>query len=305
MINFSILNFTFSFSSIVLLMKIILFSFWFSIGVWMYFYNPKFKKFVDTTSWYEMFIIIYLLFLIINGLFYLTSNLISDMLLVSYNLDFEITNHLAGESSGNNNPIPKGESVTKTNSSSSGATASDGAIMTAALVAGSQLDKNMPSTSGKVTATGLGVALGGTAIVIKNVAGNISSQLGKFNLIGSEDLQEVLSSLFNLSGNNGLDLLNLILFCNSISVTLTLSLFYLLFCSYTDEHKLKRVLLKIFPLILVNFYFKAYMAVKKRSLILIVILLLLILFSNYLTYYYLGFYIENLDKIVEIYFKKQ
>lgn len=295
-------------------MKIILFSFWFSIGVLMYFYNPKFKKFVDTTSWYEMFIIIYLLFLIINGLFYfLTFNFIGEMLLVSYNLDFEISNpyHFAGESSGNNNPSSSttlGDSVTKTDSSSSGTTASDGAIMTAALVAGSQLAKTMPSTSGKLAATGLGVALGGTAIVIKNVAGNISSasqQIGKINLIGSEDLQGVLSSLFNLSGNNGLDLLNLIHFCNSISVTLTLSLFYLLFCSYTDEHKLKRVLLKIFPLILVNIYFKAYMAVKKRSLILIVILLLLILFSNYLTYFYLGFYIENLDKIVEIYFKKQ
>ncbi len=136
------------------------------------------------------------------------------------------------------------------------------------------------------------------------MAGNVSSQLGKNNLIGTGNLQEVLSSLFNLSGNNGLDLLNLIHFCNSISVTLTLSLFYFLFCSYTDEHKLKQVLLKIFPLALVNFYFKTYMAIKKRSLILIVIILLLILFSNYLTYYYLGFYIENLDKIVEIYFKK-
>jgi len=257
-----------------------------------------------------MFIIIYLLFLIINGLSFLTSRFIGEMLLVSYNLDFEVSNpyHLAGESSGNINPSSSttlGDSVTKTDSSSSGATASDGAIMAAALVAGSQLAKNMPSTTGKVAATGLGIALGGTAIIIKNVSGNISSQIGKNKLIGSEDLHEVLSSLFNLSGNNGLDLLNLIHFCNSISVTLTLSLFYLLFCLYTDEHKLKRVLLKIFPLILVNFYFKAYMALKKRSLILIVIILLLILFSNYLTYFYLGFYIENLDKIVEIYFKKQ
>lgn len=124
----------------------------------MYFYNPKFTKFVDTTSWYEMFIIIYLLFLIINGLFYLTSNLISEMLLVSYNFDLEITNHLARESSGNNVPNPKGESVTKTNSSSWGATASDGAIMTSALVAGSQLAKSMPTSSGKVGATAAGVA---------------------------------------------------------------------------------------------------------------------------------------------------
>jgi hypothetical protein len=131
-----------------------------------------------------MFIIIYLLFLTINGIFYFTSYLISDMLVISNNLDLDITNPCgaASDNSGNNNTQGN---VNKTNSNTLDITASDGAIMTTALVAGSQLAKTLPSTAGKVGHTIGGVCLGGTAIVIKNVCGNISSQIGKNNLIDS------------------------------------------------------------------------------------------------------------------------
>jgi hypothetical protein len=87
--------------------------------------------------------------------------------------------------------------------------------MTAGIYAGTQVAKNIPSTAGKVGAVLGGAAVGAGAIVIKNVAGNVSENIGSNKFITSSDKAiDVLKSFFNLSGNDGLDLLYLIQYFN-------------------------------------------------------------------------------------------
>ena len=72
---------------------------------------------------------------------------------------------------------------------------------------------------------------------------------------------------------------------------------------YINENILREKMLKIFPGFIVNYYMKIFIKIKKNSFILILILLLLSLFAKYLAYYYLGFFIDNIDKIIDVYFK--
>jgi hypothetical protein len=88
-----------------------------------------------------------------------------------------------------------------------------------------------------------------------------------------------------------------------LDIGLTISIFYFLFCLYTNENILREILLKLFPAFIVDYYMKIFIIIKKNSFILILILLLLSLFAKYLAYHYLGFFIDNIDKIIEVYFK--
>lgn len=70
------------------------------------------------------------------------------------------------------------------------------------------------------------------------------------------------------------------------------------------ENKLENLLLQIFPKIIVTFYIKTLKAFKKSGLIIIICLFFLLLISNLYEYHYLNYYISNIDKIIDFYFKK-
>ena len=136
--------------------------------------------------------------------------------------------------------------------------AGDAGVMTAGIYAGKQLAKYMTNT-GAV----LGGA-GGGAIIIMIVSDNVSVNIGSNKFIpSSDDAIEVLKSFFNLSGNDGLDLLYLIQYFNWLDIGLTISIFYFLFCLYTNENTLREILLKIFPAFIVNYYMKIFIIIKK------------------------------------------
>lgn len=230
-----------------------------------------------------MFLIIYLSIIVINFLFYFIFSFISEvyMLFNNFEASFYLTD-LIGNLSGSYAEIGGNNSGTANSTTTNGntyITSSDGSIMISGIIAvrRSQLAKQLPTTVGKVSATVGGILIGGTAIVIKNILSNISSYLrsaGKSQFISSVDNIEIIKSFFNLSVNNGLDLLNLIQICNAINITIILSMFYILFCLLTDKNRIRQIIFKIIQLILENYY----MSVVKISLI--VILLLLNLFSN-------------------------
>lgn len=289
------------------LIKLIMLVVWGFIGFLLYNKSSIFKKFIDNRSLHEIILVTYFTILIIYIILNLSFDLFTQFYIVSNcieSIDFSwFTGEGANAGSSGVNSNSSGVSNTSSNIPYA-SWAGDVGIMTAGIYAGSQVAKNIPSTAGKKGVILSGAAVGAAGIVVKNVAGNVSENIGKNNFITSSDKAiEVLKSFFNLSGNNGLDLLNLIQICNGINISLLISMFYLLFCLCTDENKIRLFIFKIFPLFMANYFLKIYTAVKKRSLILIVILLLLNLFSNYLAYYYLGFFIDNIDKIVELYFK--
>ena len=61
---------------------------------------------------------------------------------------------------------------------------------------------------------------------------------------------------------------------------------------------------KFLPLIIVRFYVRSIHYFKKSSFIILICLLFILLVLSYLSYYYLGFFINNLDGIINLYFKK-
>ena len=72
--------------------------------------------------------------------------------------------------------------------------------MTTAVAGGFKLAKKAPSTAGKRAAVAGGIAAGASAIVVKNLANNVSSDLGKPNkFISNNDLINVLNDMFNLT----------------------------------------------------------------------------------------------------------
>nr|YP_025849.1 hypothetical protein 14 [Moniliophthora perniciosa]AAQ74304.1 hypothetical protein 14 [Moniliophthora perniciosa] len=183
--------------------------------------------------------------------------------------------------------------------------AADSALVSTAIYAGTQIAKSVPSTSGK-TSTVAGAGIGGTVLVAaKNIAGNLSDNIGKSKFISSDEITEIVRSVLSLSGNDGLDLLCLIQKLSSLEMYLIISSFYILFCLYTEENTIRNFLLKvkIIPLFLVDYYIKIYKNVKKNGFILLFLLLLLSLIFNYYCIHYLGFFIENIDDIIKIYFK--
>ena len=184
--------------------------------------------------------------------------------------------------------------------------ASDGAIMTT--IGGFKLAQKVPSTAGKVAAVAGGIAAGASAIVVKNLANNVSSDLGKPNkFISNNDLINVLNDMFNLTPagrNNGLDLLNMIHFIQGLQLMFVIIITYNFLLSRVNETAVEKWLGKFLPLIIVRFYVRSINYFKKSSFIILICLLFILLVLSYLSYYYLGFFINNLDGIINLYFKK-
>lgn len=66
---------------------------------------------------------------------------------------------------------------------------------------------------------------------------------------------------------------------------------------------LENLLKKIFPLKLVNYFIKYIILLKKLNKFNILALLIFLLIANWYTYYYLNFFVVNIDEIVRLYFK--
>jgi hypothetical protein len=98
--------------------------------------------------------------------------------------------------------------------------------MTAALAGGIKWAQKSPSVAGKMAILASGVALGAGAIVSKNVAGNLSENLGKDAIKSKLSSDSILSDLFNLTGNSVLDLLTLIQFFQSCQMYLLILIIY-------------------------------------------------------------------------------
>ena len=140
---------------------------------------------------------------------------------------------------------------------------------------------------------------------MKNIISNILQR--------SKDLSQIYflfgfmkpeNSLYTNTGNNAIDLLNLIQVLNKTSLLILFLIIYNFFIQLINVNKLELFLVKYLPLKLVNFYIKSLNLVQRSSSLIIKIFFILLLISNFLSYYYLYFFISNIDAIIEFYFRK-
>lgn len=85
---------------------------------------------------------------------------------------------------------------------------------------------------------------------------------------------------------------------------LIMSICYNLLLLNISEDRVENLLLKILPSKIVKLYIKSVRVLKKSGFIFIICLLILLLISNLYSYYYLDFFISNLDGIIKLYFSK-
>ena len=273
--------------------KLMLFSFWFYFGLFAFnnLITNKLRSKILKIGFIKLFFIFFVIFL-----FWL--NLVETLLQFYLPLDSWITSDYIWmadnkTTSGSNTPTPS-------NSNNAG----DAAIMAVALGGASIIAANTATPQGKTAVLAGGVALGATAIVAKNIASNLSSEIGKTKKFISDDLTHYLNDMFELTGNNAIDLLNIIYLFQKLQFCFVIFTLYNFVLGNINEVKLESFLVKILPFKLVKLYIRSLIYFKKSSNIIVLSLLILLVISNYLSYYYLGFFIENLDSIINLYFKK-
>ena len=273
--------------------KLMLFSFWFYFGLFAFnnLITNKLRSKILKIGFIKLFFIFFVIFL-----FWL--NLVETLLQIYLPLDSGITSDYIWmadnkSTSGSNTPTPS-------NSNNAG----DAAIMAVALGGASKIAANTATPQGKTAVLAGGVALGATAIVAKNIASNLRSEIGKTKKLISDDLTQYLNDMFELTGNNAIDLLNIIYLFQKLQFCFVIFTLYNFVLGNINEVKLESFLVKILPFKLVKLYIRSLIYFKKSSNIIVLSLLILLVISNYLSYYYLGFFIENLDSIIKLYFKK-
>jgi hypothetical protein len=212
----------------------------------------------------------------------------------------------SNSSSSNQNQNENNKTLYKKSSSTAliSSKAADAAIMTTALSASKALMIKAPNLHSKAVIAGSSIMLGATAIIAKNVASNLSFDLGskKNKFI---DLESSLAKFFELTGNSVTDLLILINYMQFLQlIILCFTLYYFILFNISED-KIEFYLMKIFPNIIVSFLIKNVKLLKKTGFILLIILLLFSIISGYLVLNYLDFFLINFDDICEYYIENK
>nr|QTG38673.1 hypothetical protein [Ganoderma sp. TQC-2021a] len=175
--------------------------------------------------------------------------------------------------------------------------------MVAAMAGAYKLAQKSPSVAGKLWVGGIGA--GAVVIATKNISNNLSIDIGKTNLISNSNLMDTLKDMLNLTGNNALDLLNLIQHFQRLQLFfIFFFISYNLLFSKLNIVRLESLLGKLLPAKIVGWYVKSLTIFQNSSFIILICLIILLSICNYYSYYYLGFFIEHLDATIEYYFNK-
>ena len=214
--------------------------------------------------------------------------------------------HIIGENSSNSNNIPN-KTTSASPSTTQAADHGNCVLMGLVISAGLKLAQTQPTVAGKVGAVAAAVALGSGSIIAKNVSHNLSKDLGTKFISHISNSYIDYSVIFGveLTGNNALDLLNIILKFNGISIIILLMILYNYVLSKIDINYFSQVISQYLSSKYVNYIIKILTKIQKSINIIIILLFILLLASLMLSYYYLDFFINNLDKIIEVYFTKK
>jgi hypothetical protein len=86
---------------------------------------------------------------------------------------------------------------------------------------------------------------------------------------------------------------------------LLILIIYYIFLYNIKESIIENKLIKILPFKIVSVFMKSLNLFKKSGLIIIICLFILLLVSTYLSIHYLDFFVNNFDKICELYLKNK
>nr|QCI56462.1 hypothetical protein [Hypsizygus marmoreus] len=278
--------------------KIALFSFWFCIGLYSYTYLFKgkyssiLKLYIIKLNIIELILVLFTLFFCFSFIFlsmtdsYLTSELFN----LEYRLNVSDINTGDNSESGNTAPSSNNssslnndskDSATSSNTTSSSNTSNtskssrsfgkqskggDSLIMATALGSGIKLAAHQPSLVGKAGVLVGSIGLGAGAIAAKNLSSNMSDNLGRDKFFPLEDN---ILDMFNLTGNDAIDLLILIRYFHRLQLIFLFLIIYNSFMLYIDEKKTKTLLSNILPANIVQLFMKSLIIIKKSGLILI------------------------------------
>ena len=284
--------------------KICLFLFWFTLSIYSYIHLlPQIlKNKINKLNFVELFVIVFTLFMVL----YLFEDILYSYF-PSIHLDYSIFNHLDSVKDGSNSTSNL-VSPTPNSGQGTGYWESDkianSAIISAGIAGGFQLAQKVPSVAGKIACVTGGLMVGAGGAILNTCSDDIANSLKPNNIIASNDIYNILVNVFNLTGNSALDLLKIILYFQKLEFTFLILALYNILLSHIDEIRLEKFLVKFLTIQIVKWYIKSIVIFKKTSLIVLICLIILTLVSNYYSYYYLNFFLENLEEILNIYFKK-
>lgn len=207
---------------------------------------------------------------------------------LNYNIDINFISYMTDNTS---------NTTSASNNSSYTGTPTDGVIMATALAGGMKAAQTQPTVAGPKDAAvaAITLAAGATAISIKNIAGNLSSEIGKSKskfMFNSENSNENIANMLNISltGNDLYDLLQFIHLINLLTLISVAFAFYYFFISRIDVEWIVKRLNKIITNTLVLNYLTRFINYTKKSSSLLMFLFLILVFSCcYISYYYTGF----------------
>jgi len=303
-----------------ILILIIKFCVWLNIGIIIYnkLSNTKngFLNFIFLTiqnlKFFELFMIIFTLLISLSFLSQLLYLILEHLTInntnIIYNWAANTTNTVnATDLTNTENTINATNTVNSTTNPSIKFVVfriENSAIMATGLGVGAKIAQLCSTLVGKVTGVALGLATGTSGIFLKNVAESVNIEIFKNNFIPID-----ISNFFNLTGNNAVDLLNVIQFCQYGQIITLLFIFYYFLIININETKLDSFFNKYLPSSFNNnfkiYIFKYINYLKKASFFLLIYFFLLLIILTYLSYYYLDFFIKNLYDIVELYLKNK
>lgn len=178
-------------------------------------------------------------------------------------------------------------------------------IVAAGLAGGLKLAQGSPTLAGKAGAIATGLVVGGIGVAGVNIIDNLTEDIGKKKILISEitELSQILQDLFNLTGNNGLDLLIIIHHSQRVQIMISSVILYYFILNSIEDKTIENIICKLFPIKICHYIIKSITIIKKSSRFLIIFLLIILIISNTLSYFYLDFFIDNIKDIVEICFK--
>jgi len=213
---------------------------WFLIGYFGFLFLHKRgfnTSFINRLNLIELFMLFYLTYIILNGLFILAGVMIGEYLPLDLNNNLDLTRCAMAE--GGTTSTSDGESVKVAKITANASNFRTGAVVTtASLAVGAKVANSMPTPLGKaavVLGSGvLGVGLAGATKVISNLDGVTKSKLLGFDL---NDID--INAVFGISSNNGLALLQYIQLFQDFALIFFIGFLYYSCYYFVDTEKLK------------------------------------------------------------------
>ena len=136
---------------------------------------------------------------------------------------------------------------------------------------------------------------GGLAIAATNLSGNLTENLGKSTFISNDQLMAILKDTLHLTGNDALDLLNIIQSFQKLQFLFIILICYNIIFTHINLVKLEGFLLRFLPAIVVRWYVRSMSVYQKTSLIFLICFIMLLSICQYYSIHYLGIFIYNFD----------